>query len=484
MQLPKDDKGFDQFPTLQNGWSALNRQVKKDALPERKHTVDTFIEKYAPASDNNKHKNYVNYFVENVNNAARELGKVIKFTADTPLKTIVDTIGEKEVSKIISKKEDIKTYKKLEQANFFETKPVVKPTVPAKRDLSFIPTKKVTKSIKETTTDKVVDYINKAPWSEPSKLITYFSTVYDTKQRSEGKNLKEETKVKTPVVNITNKDKVKLGSSYKDSNGLVYGKSVVDMSNGIYVTYQPRNEKSKNRKDINNAIMISDYLYDMDFTDNTNHEHAQNSLNKLKSGKTTQKFVQVREPSKTKGEYIVKIKKVSDLTENDFKNNNIYRQSYAKLSDLDITPDGKKIKLTNYAKKWNVALFVNQGLPFHEAVGSEHNLRLPGGKGNYGKYQNISELKQFGPYLGGTVTIISDDGKIVKKVTGGVGDIVEEAQRIKKQTDGKEVYFLQSDAGSMNVKAFAKNNKLTKDQLGILRNLEPQAGAAEILLNK
>ena len=355
-----------------------------------------------------------------------------------------------------------------------------KPVEPIK--LKTAPKITINKEVKESTTDKIKDYIAKAPWSEPSKIIDYFSTVYDTKKRSEGENLKEETKVKTPIINITNKDKVKLGNSYKDSNGLVYGKSVVDMSNGINVTYQPRNEKSKNRKDINNAIMISDYLYDMDFKDNTNHPHAQNNLNKLKSGQTTQKFVQVREPSSIKGEYIVKVKKVSDLTDKDFKDNNIYRQSYAKLSDLDISKDGTKIKLTNYAKKLKAALFVNQGLPFFG--GGDNNLRLPGGKGNYDKYQNISELKQFGPYLGGTVTIISDDGKIVKKVTGGVGDIVEEAQKIKKQTNGKEVYFLQSDAGSMNVKAFAQNNKITKNQLGILRNLEPQAGAAEILLNK
>ncbi len=357
------------------------------------------------------------------------------------------------------------------------TKEIIKNiNVPKKAEI------KITKSTEENTTDKVVDYVKKAPWTEPSKIVDYFTTIYDTKQRSQGENLKEETKIKTPVVNITNKDKVKLGNSYKDNNGLVYGKSVVDMSNGINVTYQPRNEKAKSRTDVNNAIMISDYLYDMDFTDNTNHEHAQNNLNKLKSGKTTQKFVTVREPSKTKGEFIVKVKKVSDLTDKDFKENNIYRQSYAKLSDLDISKDGKKIKLTNYAKKLKAALFVNQGLPFFGE--GDNNLRLPGGKGNYGKYQNLSELKQFGPYLGGTVTIISDDGKIVKKITGGVGDIVEEAQRIKKQTGGKEVYFLQSDAGSMNVKAFAKNNKISKSQLGILRNLEPQAGAAEILLNK
>jgi hypothetical protein len=46
--------------------------------------------------------------------------------------------------------------------------------------------------------------------------------------------------------------------------------------------------------------MVSDYLYDYDFTDNTKHPHAENSLNKLKQRVQnkdfeTQKFVQVRE---------------------------------------------------------------------------------------------------------------------------------------------------------------------------------------------
>ena len=74
------------------------------------------------------------------------------------------------------------------------------------------------------------------------------------------------------------------------------------------------------------------------------------------------------------------------------------------------------------------------------------------------------------------------DGKIAQKVTGSVKDILSLALEIKKKTGGKDVHFLQSDSGSMNVKALGSKNGLSKKQLGILRNLEPQAGASEILL--
>jgi hypothetical protein len=94
--------------------------------------------------------------------------------------------------------------------------------------------------------------------------------------------------------------KVSKGLSYQNLNLGTYSRNIVDMSNGITVTYQPRNEKNKDRKDVNNALFISDYLYDMDFTDGYKHEDAQTSLNKLKQRwldkNYEQKFVQVREP--------------------------------------------------------------------------------------------------------------------------------------------------------------------------------------------
>jgi hypothetical protein len=264
------------------------------------------------------------------------------------------------------------------------------------------------------------------------------------------------------------------------------------MSDGITVAYQPRNGKKDNRTDVNNAIAISDYLYDFDFTDNVYDVQANNQIENLKyrwktKDYTNQPFVQVRE-SLGGGKYKVKIKAVKDLTQQDFDQNKIYRQGYAKLSDFDITPDQKKIKL--FAKSDS---FVGQGLPFRDENNKEHGLRVGGGKGNVsvnlqGKnvkgYLDIASLNQFGPYLGGTVTIISEDGKTAKKVSGSLKDILETAFYIKKQTGSKDVYFLQSDAGSMNIKADANNGKITPAQLAIARNQEPQAGAAEILLNE
>jgi hypothetical protein len=278
-------------------------------------------------------------------------------------------------------------------------------------------------------------------------------------------------------------DKIHKGKSYKNLDLGSYSKMIVDMSDGITVTYQPRNGKKDNRTDVNNAIAISDYLYDFDFTDNVYDVQADNQIQNLKyrwktKDYTNQPFVQVRE-SLGNNKYRVKVKAVKDLTQQDFDQNKVYRQGYAKLSDFDISADQTKIKLRTYPNA-----FVGQGLPFRDSKNQEHSLRIPGGKGNFGKYQNINGLDQFGPYLGGTVTIISEDGKTVKKVSGSLKDILETAFYIKKQTGSKDVYFLQSDAGSMNIKADANNGKITKAQLAIARNQEPQAGAAEILLNE
>jgi hypothetical protein len=314
-------------------------------------------------------------------------------------------------------------------------------------------------------------------------------------------------------------DKVYRGKSHKNLDLGSYSKMIVDMSDGITVTYQPRNARKNDRTEVNNAIAITDYLYDFDFTNNWYDKQADYQITKLKEslfkpkdwekrtyinaeGKRVKygpwsknwdnaldgrKFVTVREPLGN-NKYKISIKPIDNLTEKDFEESTIYRQGYAKLSDLDITPDQKKIKL--FAKK---DAFVGQGLPFRDENNKEHGLRVSGGKGNVSVnlkgenvkgYLNISSLNQFGAYLGGTVTIISEDGKIAKKVSGSLKDILETAFYIKKQTGSKEVYFLQSDAGSMNIKADANNGKITPAQLAISRNQEPQAGAAEILLNE
>lgn len=330
------------------------------------------------------------------------------------------------------------------------------------------------------TEDKKVTVVNKTYSLKPKPLPIKTDNVEDLK-----KDFQFEKSLGFNKPNINSK--ISKGSSYPNLNLGTYSKNIIDMSNGITVTYQPRNEKSKDRKDVNNALFISDYLYDMDFTDGYKHEHAQTGLNKLKQRwldkNYEQKFVQVREPLGN-NKYKVQVKPVKNLTNEDFKQDKIYRQGYSKLSDLDISPDGTKIKLIPYYKLWKAALFQNQGLPFMDKNNPEHGLRLPGGKGNYGKYQNINDLNQFGPYLGGTVTVISDDGKIVKKVSGSIKDVINTALYIKKKTGGKEVHFLQSDAGSMNIKADANNNKITSKQMSIARNQEPQAGASEILLNE
>ena len=357
--------------------------------------------------------------------------------------------------------------------------------------------------------------------------------VYDTYKRSEGEGVveEEEGEISSNLIaepeeivrptypvneeldkyintklsyNPTSQENVSIGRTFNSKKDGEYATSVIDMSNGIDVTYQSRNARKDARTNVDNAVMVTDYLYDNDFTDGYAHEHAFYRINNLKNkigkfGEKDQKFVTVRENTGD-NTWKVRVIPTSELKESDFgtweklpvvvdpvsgkkhqdylmKDNNVYSQGYAVLSDFDISEDGNKIKLYSGS-----GMFRNQGIPLLPND-SRHVLRLPGGVGNYGKYQDIDKLNLFGPYIGGTVTVISDDGSIVKKITGSVRDIVRTAQIIQKQTDGAEVHFLQSDAGSMNVKPMAdKNNTLSKNRLGISRNNEPWAGASEILI--
>ncbi len=113
--LPKDKDGFDQFPDLKSGFKALENQIKKDSLPERNHTLETFVKKYAPAFENNV-ESYINFIINNTKNLKSNL----EINAKTNLKTLVDAIGYTELAKIIAKQEDIKVYKKLEENNFYQ----------------------------------------------------------------------------------------------------------------------------------------------------------------------------------------------------------------------------------------------------------------------------------------------------------------------------------------------------------------------------
>lgn len=61
--LPHDDKGFVIFPSQDAGWRALERQVELDA--SRRHTLETFLFKYAPPSENNT-ENYIRFVSQRV----------------------------------------------------------------------------------------------------------------------------------------------------------------------------------------------------------------------------------------------------------------------------------------------------------------------------------------------------------------------------------------------------------------------------------
>jgi hypothetical protein len=400
----------------------------------------------------------------------------------------------------------------------------------------------------EGTPQKVALYAKEAPWSSPTELPAYFSKVDDMRKRAKGDNLTEEQVVETvniselvkpnkvnPTVTKTvtseffdkakklegerqlntegvlgstmrfiydkesgkideskvegssnmREGKVVIGKTYLSPSGDKYSRHTIDMSDGILVAYQPRTGKKEDRKDVEGGLMVSDYLYDMDFTDGYTHEYAKSELNLLKEQalgkkKTERKFATVRIPTSEEGVYIAKVVKVEDLVERDFEDGNVYRQSWGRLSDFNISEDGKKIKLSG--KDSN---FVGQGIPLTKSKEDKtHTIRISGGKGNVGdKWLDINSMDLFAPLIGGTVTLVSNDGTISKRVTGSLADVVKEAQKIKEST-GEDVHFLQSDSGTMNAKPLASDGKVTKKSLNNMVNQEPWAGASEILIAK
>lgn len=349
---------------------------------------------------------------------------------------------------------------------------------------------------KEGTLPKIALYIGNMP-KEEKEMISYFKGLVNDYALKEGWiDNKDEpalgVKKRKMIDTQINSDKKKaftIESKRKEifenseletiSNKVkgddLSGRYIADISNGYIVEYQPRNEKKANRKDVE-GLMVSDYLYDFDFTDNYKHANAEIFYRKLKerynSGDEKQKFVQVRE-TLDNGQTKVSVKKLKDLDENEL--DNVYRQGYSKLSDFQITADKKSIYLKTYPNN-----FKNRGIPFRDDNDKDHSLRLPGAIGKHSKYVPFDELNGFGAYEGGTVTIISDDGNYVYKTSGSIKDIFDIAFQIQEITGGQEVHFLQSDAGSMNKKKIAKDKKIKKEDLVIARNQEPWAGASEI----
>jgi len=93
------DKGFARFPTPQDGFNALKRQIVLDA--KRSLTAGQFIFKYAPPNENNTN-GYLKFFCHH-----------LLCTPDTPLKIIVSKNGLTRVAHVISMQEDFKYYDRV-----------------------------------------------------------------------------------------------------------------------------------------------------------------------------------------------------------------------------------------------------------------------------------------------------------------------------------------------------------------------------------
>ena len=93
------DKGFARFPTPQDGFNALKRQILLDA--KRGLLAGQFIHKYAPPNENNTN-GYLRFFCHHLN-----------CFPDTPLKVIIAGNGLTRVGHVISMQEDFDYFQRV-----------------------------------------------------------------------------------------------------------------------------------------------------------------------------------------------------------------------------------------------------------------------------------------------------------------------------------------------------------------------------------
>jgi hypothetical protein len=104
---PKAGGGYwAKFDSPEAGFLEIQRQVELDAKPERKHTVETFIKKYAPPKENNTDK-----YVKNFINFIKEYYPDIKSTM--LLSDVLAKAGKDKIAKFISMQENINYYKEF-----------------------------------------------------------------------------------------------------------------------------------------------------------------------------------------------------------------------------------------------------------------------------------------------------------------------------------------------------------------------------------
>ena len=265
---------------------------------------------------------------------------------------------------------------------------------------------------------------------------------------------------------------------------------ILDMSQGVRVTYAPRNENKSNRTDVPNGVAIVEALYDHDFTDGYKHSHAQNRINRIQESWQSGEgipYTMVRLPIQgVENEYIKKIIPTSELTQEHFDNDLVYAADYSVLPAQDISDnlsssrEDRIIRTRNNNGKIE-AYFTRSAFQTRGVL--TDGVRLVGPQNSIESWQPIGNINHYGPYNGGTVTLVTNDGKTVETIAGSVALIMKRALTLRDEYK-QDVVMLSNDMGSMSHKPWKGTNGITKNDLDYVgaRNPEGHVAAQEILL--
>lgn len=473
----KTENGFAKFPDLETGWTKLKTQVKIDAKPERKHTVETFVNKFAPKSENNTDK-YIEYFIDSLKDKMPELKK------DTPFNVVVNKLGESTVAKVIAKKENKYTYEQLLKSNFFETsssstsaeKPIVKPITNAKPSVETKP--KVTTTVVTTT---------KQP-NKPNTASTTTKTVEVKKDPSrvdEFMGVVKREGIGSALVQAWN-----YVTSSPEEGNVVKPKEIVlvDKKQPVSKTKQVVQEpKTPSIKLLNDTIK-----------DNANNDRVYVGFS-INANDNTFGFRNRKE------ETDIKTKAAVAHTYNQFRRANSYvgkvepgfgeKNGKNSVNDHVIALNTKTGKIaTGIAKDFNNDYVLSRALPPKEITDIEVNTNAPKNK-NLGNKKTITlvyntgkkeqgqiafgstgyEMGQAG-YDGGKILVTTPDGKHTQLIYGSAQNLKSELNNFKNTYNVDYVKFYDLDQKAFSQAVQTKSGILKKDLLIGLDNTNSSGG--------
>jgi hypothetical protein len=431
----------------------LKKQVKKDATPERKHTLESFVNKYAPSIENSTNE-YINYFVNEVNKKAKSLNKDLVVNKDTSFNTIVSNLGESEVAKIISKKEDILVYNKLEQVNFFENKinstlSNTKPNI--KKEVKVKPTSTTNNNSTTLKSDDRIDEFKDVVKREGLLSALMQTWNYFTNSPKEGNVSKPKEIILDNKKNITKEPKTPtlklLSDTIKDKNDndrIYVGFSI--NANDNYFGFRNRKDES----DIKTKAAVA---------------HTYNQFRKADEyvGKIEPGFGD-KNGKNTLNDYVIalntKTGKIETGVAKNFNNDYVLSRTLPpkRIKDIEVNMNAPKNK--NLNNKKTITLVKDDG--------SKTQGMIAFGSTGY-------EMGQAG-YDGGKILITTPDNKHTQLIYGSAQDLKKELNNFKKVYNVEYVNFYDLDQKAFAQAVQTKSGVISKDLARSLDNTNSSGG--------